>query len=162
MIRIVIPGPAVPEAKKTFGIRTIRPGRVPIVRVDLPAQKDYKAHVKACMAAAMDGRPPLEGPLSVRISFYRLRPKSAPKRVVLPATRPDLNNCVKLIEDAGNALVWRDDAQIVTELAEKRFSNTERVEIEVSPTTGDLFTDIINDYARAWSATPDAIEPEEL
>ena len=139
MISILIPGRALPEAKKTHPFKK-KDGSLGIARHDLAPQVDYKSRVSNCMYRAMEGRPPLEGPLRLEVTFYRLRPKSAPKRVVFPATRPDLNNCVKLIEDAGNKLVWVDDGHIVTEIARKRFGETERVEVIVhaEEMTGEL------------------------
>lgn len=61
-------------------------------------------------------------PLAVAATFYVHRPASAPRRVVLPVKRPDLDQYVKLVLDAGTGVLWHDDAQIVYLQAWKRFA----------------------------------------
>lgn len=69
---------------------------------------------------AMDGRPPLEGPLEVEVEIRMPVPISKPKRwrdhalsgVIRPTKKPDADNFAKML-DAGNMIVWIDDAQIV-------------------------------------------------
>lgn len=61
-------------------------------------------------------------PLVVVLTFRVRRPKSAPRRIVHPATRPDLDQYVKLVLDAGNGIIWPDDAQIVSLRAGKMFA----------------------------------------
>ena len=58
---------------------------------------------------------PLEGPLSVTVYFTLRRPKSAPRREVWPAKRPDLDKLVRAVLDglSVDAQVIRDDAQVV-------------------------------------------------
>jgi Holliday junction resolvase RusA-like endonuclease len=62
-------------------------------------------------------------PLSVQMTFWVTRPQSAPKRVLYPAKRPDLDQYVKLLLDAASGLLWLDDAQVVEIVARKRFSD---------------------------------------
>jgi len=66
--------------------------------------------------------PPLEGPVCISLTFYLPRPKSAPRRVVHPATRPDLSKLVRSVEDALTGIVYRDDAQIMSLTAIKAFA----------------------------------------
>ena len=69
---------------------------------------------------AMDGRPPLDGPLEVEIEIRMPVPLSKPKRwreaalagVIRPTKKPDWDNFAKTV-DALNMIVWIDDAQIV-------------------------------------------------
>jgi Holliday junction resolvase RusA-like endonuclease len=89
--------------------------------------KPWRADVKAAATAAVDALPgwtPLDGPLSVAMTFTFLRPKghygtgrnagavkaSAPIR---PATIPDLSKLIRSTEDALTKLVWADDARVV-------------------------------------------------
>ena len=74
---------------------------------------------------------PMEGPLRIQIIVGRTRPKSAPKRVKHAATRPDLDNYLKLIFDAMNSVVFRDDGQIVAITAVKHFSDKPGIDITV-------------------------------
>jgi Holliday junction resolvase RusA-like endonuclease len=52
---------------------------------------------------------------------------------IRPAKRPDLDNIAKML-DALNEVVWRDDAQVVSGLIEKLYSDRPRLRVEVGPT----------------------------
>lgn len=58
-------------------------------------------------------RDPIEGPVAVVIRVQLMRPKS--NKTLLPATRntSDVDNWAKMILDAGNGIVWKDDAQVI-------------------------------------------------
>lgn len=85
--------------------------------------------------------PLLDGPLSVVFRFFEPRPKGHFKkdgslsadgqRANFPAKRPDVLKLSRGVEDALSKVVWRDDAQIVTELLEKRWGEPARVEITI-------------------------------
>jgi Holliday junction resolvase RusA-like endonuclease len=71
---------------------------------------------------------PLEGPLELSVTFYFKRPQSwlkARRDAVDDGEtpwymgKPDLDNLVKLVKDAGNGILWRDDAQVVRLDADK-------------------------------------------
>lgn len=79
---------------------------------------------------------PLGVPLRVELRFGVARPATAPRRVIYPAKRPDLDQFVKLALDAGNGILWSDDAQIVTIIATKLFGTPPFVEVDVAPLTG--------------------------
>jgi Holliday junction resolvase RusA-like endonuclease len=61
----------------------------------------------------------LDGPIYLRLHVYVQRPKSC--RRFYPATRPDLDNYIKTVEDALNGIIWTDDARIVDIVASKRY-----------------------------------------
>ena len=61
-------------------------------------------------------------PLVMWVTFYRVRPKSASKKVNHPVTRPDVNNYVSLLFDALNKFAYPDDSQIVNIHAKKAFA----------------------------------------
>lgn len=50
--------------------------------------------------------------------------------LLAPATRPDFDNCSKMV-DALNGIVWIDDAQVVTAVIHKRYSDQPRLVIDV-------------------------------
>lgn len=77
------------------------------------------------------GQFPPDVPIRLEATFYRLRPKSVPKRVTKPITKPDIDNIYKLLADSLNKFVYRDDAQITTALIKKRFSSTPRIELVI-------------------------------
>ena len=76
--------------------------------------------VRAC-AVEQAGMVPLAGPISLSIAIAVEVPASWPKKkradalagAVFPTSKPDLDNCAKLIADALNGIVWRDDKQII-------------------------------------------------
>lgn len=73
---------------------------------------------------------PLEGALYVGITFYFKRPKSVKRKY--PIVKPDRDNAEKLICDAGNGILWRDDCQIIDGPIRKRYSHAESyIEIDI-------------------------------
>ena len=63
------------------------------------------------------------GPVRVRLWFWLRRPQSAPKRVLWPTTRPDLDKLIRsTLDGIGEAGVWVDDAQVVNLSAYKQFA----------------------------------------
>lgn len=83
------------------------------------------------MAQAIKLKPetPIEGPLSVSIAFYKIKPKSLPKYVKYWTKKPDLDNMVKLVLDAMNKVFFQDDAQIVELVATKQYDDVPRTEV---------------------------------
>lgn len=80
-------------------------------------------------------------PLRVDLVFYlpMLQSFSAGERAraesgaLRPAVKPDGDNYVKLVFDALNGVVWRDDALIVSHHADKFYGREPRTEITVTP-----------------------------
>ena len=70
-------------------------------------------------------------PLRVDATFYREKPKSAPRRVTMPVSKPDLDNYLKLLLDALNKYIFPDDNQIVSVNMKKRFGNPPRIEVMI-------------------------------
>lgn len=79
---------------------------------------------------------PLEGRTSVDLRFNVNRPASAPKKVVLPLKKPDVDNLAKGVLDAMTTMKLLKDDNIVTDLfVYKRFETPEHplgVEVEVT------------------------------
>ena len=75
-------------------------------------------------------------PLRLEATFYRDRPKSLPKRITMPVSRPDYDNYAKLLTDALETCVYKNDSQITTAWVKKRFGSPPRIEllIEVDST----------------------------
>ncbi len=75
--------------------------------------------------------------LILRMVFWMPVPKSVSKfkhdamvNCKIPhATRPDADNCAKLVMDALNKKAWHDDAQIVDDRVEKKYSDEPRTEV---------------------------------
>ena len=84
------------------------------------AEADIKASIRIEIAKAE--RFEAGEPLVLWVTFYVVRPKSAPKRVKYPVTRPDLDNYLKILLDALDKFALPDDAQIVNIYAKKAFA----------------------------------------
>jgi Holliday junction resolvase RusA-like endonuclease len=95
--------------------------------------------VKCCGRDAMAGAP-LDGPVTVGVEIAVEVPQSWSKRKradalaggLWPTSKPDLDNCVKLIADALNGIVWRDDKQIVRMVVGKRYAETAQTVLTVA------------------------------
>ena len=83
------------------------------------AMADIRSQI---IAQLPNGFRPTAKPLNLTVQARRQRPKSTPKRVKYPITRPDASNYLKLIEDALNGLVWLDDSQVVRIFAGKEYA----------------------------------------
>lgn len=78
------------------------------------AVKPWREAVKYAAIDAMDGQPPIRGPVALVVSFWFRKPASAPKSRQHPARRPDLDKLLRSTLDAmSDAAVWIDDAQVV-------------------------------------------------
>ena len=60
---------------------------------------------------------PMECPVIVEAEFYF--PKSKTNKTTHHTQRPDADNCLKLLTDAMNGIVFKDDSQIVKATASK-------------------------------------------
>ena len=70
-------------------------------------------------------------PLRVGATFYRERPKYLPKRVTMPVSRPAYDNYAKLLTDALEGYIYKNDSQITTALIKKRFGSPPRIELTI-------------------------------
>ena len=107
------------------------------VRFDSPEQTRNKTTIASIGYEAMGGEPPLEAALHVDVTAIWPWPKSlsARKREAhhgYVTSRPDGDNVIKLIGDALNNIVWRDDSQIVVHSVSKLYGDTPKTVIRVS------------------------------
>ncbi|MUT66031.1 RusA family crossover junction endodeoxyribonuclease [Paenibacillus sp. NEAU-GSW1] len=90
-------------------------------------------------AAREKVKKPIESPVTVKLTFYFPIPPSWPKWKkqearegrIRPTVKPDIDNIVKGCFDGMNAIVWKDDNQVVEESSSKWYSDHPRIEIEV-------------------------------
>ena len=111
------------------------------VRVyDPPKVKQFKSLLRS-LAVHQYARPPLLGPLSVSLTFYRPVQSSISKtererrlsNESKPVVKPDTDNYIKSTLDALNGILWHDDSQIVKISGEKRYSDNPRITVSVKP-----------------------------
>lgn len=130
--------------------RPVRAGGKPGGRIllieDARRSKPWRALVAAAAREAMERRAPLIGPLLLEVTFYVARPAGhygsgrnagtvRPAAPSYPAVRPDTTKLLRALEDAMTGSVWRDDAQVVTQVARKRYGHPERAEVTVENVT---------------------------
>lgn len=148
MISFFVPGIAKPSgSKRGFALKKggIYTGRVAMVDMSGGKGKDWRHDVKSAARDAYAG-PLLAGPLFLSLTFYVTRPKNhfgSGKNTALlkadaalfPTTRPDVTKLIRSVEDALTGLVYEDDSQIVTQVAEKRYADKPGCQITIAPAT---------------------------
>lgn len=120
-LRVVIPGVPVAQGRG----RAVRFGNS--VRVIDPASsRSWKGAAQVHMLKARQEAgvySALDAPLSLVVLAWWPRPKSLPKKHgpdhYYRPSRPDCDNVLKAVMDAGNGTLWADDCQIVRAVVEK-------------------------------------------
>jgi Holliday junction resolvase RusA-like endonuclease len=85
---------------------------------------DMQKHMRAV------GIEPLEGPLHVDLvahmpiqkSWVKKKIQAALSGCLLHTSKPDASNILKLVEDAANGILFKDDSQIVSAIVTKEYS----------------------------------------
>ena len=98
-----------------------------------------------CCAIEQVGHPKWEGPLSVTINIAVGIPASKPKKwktaalagSIRPTGKPDFDNTSKLLCDALNGIVWKDDSQITDVLFTKHYGLQPGAELIVRQIVGE-------------------------
>ena len=140
MIQIRVNGIPAPQGSKKAFVNKAS-GRVNMVessKAVRPWREAVRAEAQLALGQLGHGEIPAPGtPTAVEIQFRLPRPRSAPKRVMLPARRPDLDKLARAVLDglvAGGAL--GDDAQVTCLNLSKTFA-TDR-----APAGASIFIDI--------------------
>lgn len=120
-LTVVIPGAVTGKGRH----RTTRAGHV------YTPDKTVRAENRIAHEVALAWRqPPLDEALSMTLEIRVAVPASKSKKFremalasgVFPTGRPDLDNIVKLVADAGNKILWADDAQITRLFVSRRYA----------------------------------------
>jgi Holliday junction resolvase RusA-like endonuclease len=93
--------------------------------------RKYEARISTIAAAKMRKKKlrRLEGPVKIRLLFVMPKAKSWPRwkrelaesGEMVPTTTPDADNIEKALKDGFNAVVWRDDCQVVGCVKDKMY-----------------------------------------
>lgn len=102
--------------------------------------RNYESALRVAAGEAMNGRPPIEGPLCVEViaafpvgaSWSRRKKEAALVGALRPTGKPDADNLLKAL-DALNQIVFRDDAQIVEASVSKTYSDVPGLSVIVTP-----------------------------
>jgi len=108
---------------------------------DAPKSASYKGAVAMFAHHAMDGRPPLDCAVTMKILVLRTVPKSWSKKKqaqalsgdIKPVSRPDVDNYTKAILDGIIGIVFHDDTQVTTLRVGKRYAEQPSVIVTVEP-----------------------------
>ena len=134
MISFVVPGTPVGKGRPKFARR----GNFTVAYTP-EKTASYENLVKIAAHEAMSGNKMIEGAAAARIFLFVTPPASwsmkkkacALNDEIFPTAKPDLDNCVKIIFDAMNQIVFNDDKQVVSLQVQKRFSETASVHVHV-------------------------------
>lgn len=146
MIKFVIYGKPQPAgSKRAFAIRKggVLTGKVTVV----DAAKGSRSWKQEVAKTALEHKrwaygndsPLLRGPLVLVVTFMLRRPaghygtgKNATAlragAPLFPAVKPDATKLLRAIEDALTGIIWADDAQIVSQVALKRYAHLDQPE----------------------------------
>lgn len=128
MISFSVPGEPIPFARAgANGKRRFTP----------PKQASYMSIVRMFARRAMGprGGEPFDGPLALTIRATYLVPASWSAKKKSEArwkeSKPDADNIAKLLKDAMNTVVYRDDAQIAELVVQKKYGPIASVVVSV-------------------------------
>lgn len=117
--------------------------RVRMVDENEKEVKPWRNNIVMVASELIGDRPMFEGPLMLVVEFYKERPKghfgvhglkrSAPK---YPTTRPDATKLMRPLEDALSGVLYKDDSQIVEQIARKRYDDRPRAHIKLAVMVG--------------------------
>ena len=131
MYKFTIPGK--PEGKRrhrsTKGSRQYNPKE----------NADYDSKVKYALYQKHGEVMPQDGYFEVVINAYFPIPASTSQKkkdlmsanVIRPDKKPDVDNIAKIVLDALNSIVYRDDKQVIKVSVEKFYSYDSRVEVSI-------------------------------
>lgn len=118
-ISIVIPGRPHAQGRP----RAVRTGST-VRMIDPPRSRAWKALASALMRQARGRAPIIDGPVGVWIDAIFARParsRSAERSWCITRVG-DADNIAKAVLDAGNGVLWRDDAQVVSLLVRRIYA----------------------------------------
>lgn len=122
MIEFWIPGTPIAQSRPRFARR----GKF-VTTYDAEPARNQKAYVKLIgaqyMASKTLERYQRDIPLCVRLEINVQRPKTKPKRYILPTSKPDCDNMYKLVTDALESICYEADQQITHVTIQKRYSD---------------------------------------
>lgn len=104
-----------------------------------PDTEAYEKVLAEAAALFMRGKPPTDNPVALLVHVFREVPKSWSARDqeaalagrILPTSRPDGDNYLKVVQDALNKVVWTDDSLVIDARVIKRYDANPAMRIEV-------------------------------
>lgn len=144
-IRFTVPGEPVGKGRARSATRKRRDSSGKLVsyiaHITPEKTEEYELKVKLAAKEAMNGYAAISGPVMLELKIYVGIAASWPKKkrelaisgAMYPTKKPDSSNILKAIEDAMNEVSYADDAQITDHHIKRRFSETPRVDVIITP-----------------------------
>lgn len=130
MTSFTVIGTPKPQGSKRAYIRGGRPILTESAGAPL---RDWRTDVQQAAITHHIGDP-YTGPLTVFLEFSLTRPKSHPKtKPTYPTSRPDIDKLSRAVLDALTHIVFKDDSQVTSLSAVKRWGDPPGVRIIVHP-----------------------------
>lgn len=139
IVSFVVPGIPVGKGRHRSRIALDKQAHKSVATYPDRKTAKYEKNVAIEAKIAMCGRKPVSGSVCLIVrAFYPIpvswplwRKREARAGIIVPRVKPDWDNIGKACSDAMNAVVYDDDAAIVTACVLKRYSLDPRVEIAV-------------------------------
>ena len=137
-MKLIIPGEPCAKQRPKFGNgRTYTPQKT----------VNYETLVKQLYISAT--KEYHDGALRLVVNAFFTIPKSTSKKkrekmlqgIIRPTKRPDWDNIGKIVSDALNTIAYHDDSYIVDARVRKWYSDTPRVEVEITELTPEVFAE---------------------
>ena len=137
MIKLIIPEKPIAKKRPRFVTRDFR-GRsldhVKTINIQETEEGRFLFHIYKQYKTR-----PLDGPIILNVKFLMPIPLSqSKKKIQLMAAgeikhtkKPDLDNLIKFTKDCLNGVVWKDDAQVFSIIAEKRYDPNPKTIISI-------------------------------
>lgn len=133
-IRFFVVGTPKPAGSKRAFVNK-NTGKAILTDMSGQAGKDWRHDIQAFAQKVYTGAP-LEEPLQLRVVFRQVRPKGhfgtgknahllKPNAPMYPTGKPDCTKLLRSLEDSLTGIIWRDDAQIVSQSAWKFYCDDE-------------------------------------
>lgn len=107
----------------------------PVITAANAKTKPWRQEIAGTAKAEMETygvAPMLAGePVWISVEFFFEKPRSISKRVTHKTTKPDIDKLLRAVLDSLTGIVFKDDSQVCSTSARKRFGSPARVEIVV-------------------------------
>lgn len=158
--RVVIP--LIPEGKRRHRTRVVKPKdkfvQPWIQEYPDPGQSQHLTDFSKLLRSLFR-KNPSENPILLGVTAFMPIPKSKPEKwkaaaragKIRPTTKPDLSNIIKLVEDVGNGILWKDDSQICGYLhAAKFYSDSPKYVLTIQELSNDIEADCGGADRQLW------------
>ena len=138
--RFTVLGEPVAKGRSKHRTITAKDGRHFNQEYTPPKTRSYEHTVRLEYERQVGHTFPKEAALKMEIAIYKRIPQSMTKKnrarieaqELRPGKKPDVSNVIKSVEDGLNGVAYHDDNQIVDQRGVEWYSDTPRVEVEIS------------------------------